>query len=233
METCKGFDMASHKRDGTQRQIFIHSEGDRWFARNRDLLRGAASNLTDQLIQLVQQHVPKVHWLLDLGGANGHQAYRIVQKTAAEAIVVDVSEDALVDGISTYPALCFVRGSLDRLPLHGGFDLVVVSFVLHWVDRSLLFASIAEIDRMVADRGYLVVADFSPDLPTRVPYHHLPRGTVWTFKQDYAQLFLQSQLYELVDEVFGSHGPEDGMRSETRTAVKLLRKTCGRHSYEG
>ena len=39
----------------------------------------------------------------------------------------------------------------------------------------------------------------------RVPYHHLPRERVYTYKQNYAATFLASGLYRPVSLLTGDH----------------------------
>lgn len=86
------------------------------------------------------------------------------------------------------------------LPVADGekFDLVIISFVLMWVSRETMMKSLAEIDRVIPEKGYLIVNDHYPEAPTKRDYHHLPDKTVFTHKQDYANIFLSTSLYSLV-----------------------------------
>jgi hypothetical protein len=99
----------------------------------------------------------------------------------------------------------------------------------------LLRAS-AEVDRLLADGGYLIIGDFAPVNLTRVQYHHLAEYTVYTYKQNYAALFLASGLYRAVGLASGDHASKtpraDGSEHE-RTSVWLLRKALKEHYYEG
>jgi SAM-dependent methyltransferase len=111
---------------------------------------------------------------------------------------VEISADAIGDGRKRYPDIEFLSGLACDLPVETGrqLDLVIISFVLHWIDRSTLLRSVAEIDRVVRPLGHLVIADFLRAAPERVDYHHLPGADVWTYKQDYAEVFVASSLYE-------------------------------------
>jgi hypothetical protein len=113
---------------------------------------------------------------------------------------------------------------------------VIVNFVLHWVDRSVLFASLARIDAMVRDGGHLIIGDFSPSHPTRTRYHHLPSESVYTYKQNYASIFTASCMYDEVAMVMGSHGAETfaaAPAERDRSAVWLLRKRLAGQHVDG
>src|SRR5439155_302679 len=144
-------------------------------------------------------------------------------------VAVEPSAEAIADGEARFPAIEFRRGLLGDLPLADGetFDLVIASFVLHWVDRRNLLRAAAEIDRATADGGTVAVADFLPDRPARVLYHHLPEGGMYTFKQDYAALFAAAGTYRIAGRWTFDHTTHEfranGLPSD-RCAVTLLVK---------
>jgi len=80
--------------------------------------------------------------------------------------------------------------------------------------------------------GYLIIGDFQPSNLARVPYHHLPDGEVYTYKQSYAATFLASGLYRAVSMLTGMantrmltpEGTEDD-----RIGTWLLRKSLTGH----
>jgi SAM-dependent methyltransferase len=88
---------------------------------------------------------------------------------------------------------------------HSGFRLAILSFVLHWIDREALLRVAAEVDALVEDGGYLIVSDFLPDRPTKVPYHHAKGAEIFTYKQDYAALFEATCLYKRVRGLVFDH----------------------------
>ena len=53
--------------------------------------------------------------------------------------------------------------------------------------------------------GFLIIGDFFPINRLKVPYHHLPNQQVYTYKQNYAAIFLTSGLYQLVCLLTGEH----------------------------
>jgi ubiquinone/menaquinone biosynthesis C-methylase UbiE len=143
---------------------------------------------------------------------------------------VEPSREAIQDGQAQFPSVQFLRGTASELPLdaQARFDVVIVNFVLHWVDRSTLLRSVAEIDRVLADGGFLVIGDFYPSLPQRVRYHHLPEQDVWTYKQNYSDIFLASNLYETIASYsfdHSTHALRSDVRPEDRAQIMLLRKS--------
>jgi SAM-dependent methyltransferase len=145
---------------------------------------------------------------------------------------MDASREAIAAGSEAYPGLDLRHGVLSQIPFQNPFDLVIVNFVLHWIDRELLAISVSEIDRLVAPSGYLVLGDFLPDRPTRRHYHHLPGAAVYTYKQDYAQMFMALGFYEEIDRVTFSHDNfevssatgDTAIDPNDRAVVSVLRK---------
>jgi hypothetical protein len=87
--------------------------------------------------------------------------------------------------------------------------------------------SVAEIDRVLGEGGLLLVGDFAPSNRLRVRYHHLPESAVYTYKQDYAAVFLASGLYQPVGLLTGDHagpGRGVGVSENDRIGTWLLRK---------
>lgn len=218
----------------SQMDAFRHGEGDAWFARNRAGIE-AWDPERDEPLQMLRRHGIEPKRAIEIGASNGYRMAALQQRHPCDAWAVDPSQAAIEDGRRRYPSVRFEYGEADEAPWQfaGVFDLVIVHFVLHWVERSLLMQSVAGIDRVLADGGHLVLGDFAPANRWRIPYRH--RAGVWTYKQDYAALFLASGLYRAVAMQIGDHGggPADSAPEGSRTAVWLLRKSLTDHYAEG
>lgn len=213
-----------------QDQIFYDREGDQWFLRNVGFMANSGLDSSDPVMRLMELSGLTPKRLLDVGGSNGYRAHKICEQYACCATVVEPSEQALDDGKVRYPQIEFLRGLASEIPIsgEGGFDLVIVSSVLHWIDRARLMRSAAEIDRLLQDGGHLLIGDFLPSLPQRVPYHHLPTEKVYTFKQNYSEMFVASNLYETVATLSIDHHskqPSTSIPPSDRWHVALLKKT--------
>lgn len=150
-----------------QDRLFLEGEGDRWFNRNRDALDGGLE--ADWPLRIVRSLARRseLRSVVELGCANGYRlaALRDVLDPGCRMFGVDASDEAIVEGRSRYPGIEFRKGLLSDIPLSSGHDLVIVHFVLHWVERESLARSVAEIDRIVTDGGFLIPGDFLPDYP--------------------------------------------------------------------
>lgn len=179
-----------------QDKIFLEKEGDNWFGRNKKKIR--ENRRPDPALLLLDQYDLKPKKVLEVGASNGWRLALIEERYQSKCIGIEPSKKAVADGKKSYPNVDLRRGLASKIPLKEKFDLVVVNYVLHWISREELLRSVAEIDRMVNDGGYLIIGDFLPDHPTKVPYHHLPKEKVYTYKQDYAELFSATSLYRIV-----------------------------------
>jgi SAM-dependent methyltransferase len=212
-----------------QDAVFAAGEGDRWFRRNRAALIGPTRLTGDPILRLLELTGLAPKEALEVGAANGYRLAELRRRYGCRATGVEISGEAIRDGQARYPEIDLRFGTASDLPIEVGrqFDLVVINFVLHWIDRSTLLRSAAEIDRAVKPLGYLAIGDFYPDTPERASYHHLPDAGVWTYKQNYAGLFLATQLYEQVALVTYEAGTQDwkvDVDPSRRCAATVLRK---------
>jgi SAM-dependent methyltransferase len=219
-----------------QDEVFLHGEGDRWLARNKNAICDPERLAKDHVIETMITMNLAPQNVLEIGASNGWRLHEIARRFGCRVTAVEPSRQAIQDGQAQFPAVQFLRGTASELPVDepARFDLVIVNFVLHWVDRSTLLRSVAEIDRVVADGGFLVIGDFYPSLPQRVRYHHLPDQDVWTYKQNYGDIFLASNLYETIASHsfdHSTHALRPDVRPENRAQVTLLRK-CMRGRYQ-
>lgn len=213
-----------------QDDIFSASEGDQWFQRNRDAINNQAHRDADATLRLLAKH-PDIQpqRALEIGCANGWRLEELRKRYGAAGTGVEPSTKAVAEGEKLFPNLHLHKGVAASLPLPDAeFDLVILHLTLHWIARPNLFRSLAEIDRVTADGGYLIIADFLPAAPTKVTYHHLPGQNVFTYKQDYAQIFTASSLYKELDRMFFHHDlrvPDDQIPPNARSSCTLLQKS--------
>ena len=210
-----------------QHDVFVNSEGDRWFDRNRRALE-AADLGGDLPLRLLETYGVRPRSVVEIGASNGFRVEEIRRRYGSRAVAVEPSALAVEDGRTKYPEVEFVQADASHIPIDDSFDLVIVHFVFHWIDRNYLFQTFAEVDRLLSDGGLLVIGDFLPSGPRKVPYHHLPEQAVFTFKQDYALPFLASGLYSLVAMLSADHATKrlsPDVADHDRVGVWLLRKS--------
>jgi SAM-dependent methyltransferase len=210
----------------SQDQVFATFEGDKWFERNRDALE-CFDPEADLPLKLMELYHLRPCSVLEIGAANGFRLAAVSQRYGARVVAVEPSVKAILDGKAKYPSVEFVRGVAYAIPLRDVFDLVILNFVFHWLDRVNLLRSVAEIDRVLLDGGFLMLGDFLPSNLVRVPYHHLPGKGVYTYKQNYAATFLASGLYHPVCLMTSKHSSKaliGEVTEDERIGVWLLRK---------
>lgn len=215
----------------SQDDIFMSDEGNQWFKRNKNAI--VDQNRFDWPINIIEslKEKEKIGRILELGCANGWRLARIKDmfQRNVELYGSDASKEAITDGMNRYPDLKLKQGLLSEISFDVMFDLVIVHFVFHWVDRKSLVKSIAEIDRVICDQGLLIVGDFLPDFPQKRPYHPLPGQDVFTYKQDYANIFKAFGTYsEIFRVTFNSDRITQylgGNPSDERGCCCLLQKS--------
>jgi SAM-dependent methyltransferase len=212
-----------------QTTAFSSGEGDRYFERNRAAATAYDVD-SDPLVRLLSIADVAPGSVIEIGAASGHRVAALSDRWGCRAVAVDPSNAAVEEGRRRYPHVEFAVGTMDEVPIDDVFSLVVVSFVLHWVGRSLLLRSIAELDRLVADGGHLAIGDFLPAGFAKTPYKH--QAGLWTFKQDYAEVFCSSGLYSRVASLVGEYGgeiPSGGADPAHRAGYFLLHKSLDTH----
>jgi len=194
-----------------QDRIFAQSEGDAWYRRNAAHLTADRPDVLLDLVQSLPEHARAgVGSICDVGCSSGDRLARFAGALPAATTLCgfDASTEATREGTARFPGLDLRQGLADSPPFDGPFDLVIVSFVLHWVDRSHLAKAIAAIDGLVADGGILLLSDFLPDRPCARRYHHRQDVSLFTYKQDYAAAFTGLGLYrEVARRVFAHDDP--------------------------
>lgn len=217
-----------------QAEIFVASEADRWFERNKQTLAGFDPE-NDFPVKLMELYRLRPRNVLEVGAANGFRLAAIHARYGSRVVGVELSGEAVRDGKARFPHVELVRGAAHAIPVKQSFDLVIVNFTFHWIDRALLLASVAEIDRVLRDRGFLIIGDFYPKNFVKVRYHHVPTPTVYTYKQEYAAIFLASGLYHQVCLLAGDHSSKALIAEVSegeRIGAWLLRKDLNGHYME-
>lgn len=208
-----------------QGAAFLQGEGDRWFLRNREKLI-AFDVEQDLATVLLRKHGVVPTRVLEVGAANGYRLAALKQLFGCAVRGTDASAMAVADGQQRFGVelTCQAAEDFDGL---GGCDLLLLHFILHWIDRALLPELTKNVCEAVSIGGYLLVADFAPDLDEDVPYHHLPPGSATTYKRDYRSHFVQTGCFREVACLHADHRtglPGDAIPSSERMGFWLLER---------
>lgn len=193
-----------------QNEVFRHTEGNAWYARNKSHLRETAA-VTDapDVTYVCTTLAPfrgQIARVLEIGCSSGLKLETICGNLAATGDGIEPSQVAVDEGNSRAKSvpIRLQAGTGDALPFEAGsFDLVYFAFCLYLFDRSSLLRSLAEADRVLKPGGFLALTDFDPGTRLKRPYSHL--DGVYSFKQDYSAVYTNSGLYYLVGKHSYSH----------------------------
>lgn len=197
---------------GVQSKAFLEGEGEAWLKRNKGKLP-----VEDDPVLFALEMYPEINpkKVLEIGCADGWRLKKLQSIYKCEITGV---EPGAVHGGGEW----IYRGTADDLPFsqqsRAAFDLVIYGFCLYLCDREDLFRIAAEGDRVLKDRGYLVVYDFHAPRPFAREYVH--RKPLKSYKMDYSKLWLANPAYSLVTrQYFGS--------DDDQTSVVILQKDIG------
>jgi len=215
----------------TQETIFSSYESDNYFERRnkRNAKLNEKKDFPMRLIELYELIPKKV---LEIGAADGERLSLIAKKHNANVYAIEPSTKAISLGKKKFPSVNYVKGVGFDIPLNETFDLIIVNFVLHWVDRSNLLRTVSEIDRLLNENGYLIIGDFLPSNMSKVIYHHIKDQKVYTYKQNYASIFLASGLYHSICLITGDHASDKlvcDVNEKDRIGTWLLKKKLNEH----
>lgn len=209
------------------REEIWQKEGDAWFERNRQALDEYGTIRTDWPLTLLKQYGIKPNSALEIGCSNGWRLELLREQTGADCCGVDISEAAIECGRKQFPGIQLAWGTADSLPwIPRAFDLVIATFMFHCIDRKDLLFCIAEADRVLDYGGYLLLADFYPDVSCKTSWRGL--RDVWTHKlPTLPDIFTATGLYREIARLSFDHENlelSSDVVSKDRAFVALLRK---------
>ncbi len=216
----------------TQDNIFLSFEGDRWFERNKEKLIPKEDDL---VIKILREYglLSRDKKVIELGASNGYRLAKIHEIYGCEVHAVEPSPEAVEDGRKKFPFIKFYRTiikdiEVEKENLEEYFDIAIVFSVLHWIDRKNLLISIAKIDELIKDGGFLIIGDFQTPFPIKREYHHIKEDEVYTFKLRYKDIFLATGMYlEMASFSFNHDNKKLGDVDDLNVLyqISLLKKT--------
>lgn len=209
---------------GLQKQIFLETEGDGWYARN--VIAGeklAQKKQADPILRSMTHLGLQPTSALEIGASNGWRLHLLQSIFPGLSCAgVEPSAKAVAEA---YPGIDMRQGAADRLDFpDDSFDLVIFGFSLYLCDRSDLFRIVAEADRVLQEKGYLAIFDFCSPVPYKNNYAHT--SGAYSYKMDYSRLFTGNPAYRLVYQSIAPH-PGSADELDNRTGLQILQKNTG------
>ena len=210
----------------SQKNVFASTEGDEWFRRNAPSMEKGSQLLRDlcekdPMLNRIFALGLTNERVLEVGAANGWRLAAIKKRfPKVECYGVEPSAEAVADA---HDGVTMIQGTADRLPFDDGFvDLVLYGACLLWCDPADHFRIALEGDRVLADKGHIVVRDLYARQPYKKPYRHDSR--VMTYKMDYQRLFLASPHYFMVDFHLQNYQGKNDFDPDKHYGISVLRK---------
>ncbi|AKA70309.1 class I SAM-dependent methyltransferase [Clostridium scatologenes] len=128
-----------------QKEVFLKSEGDKWFERNKECLNGVPKPY-----EFYKIYIKPGFKILEIGCSCGHDLDYFQQYYNCKCYGIDPSKDAVEEGKEKYTNLNLKVGTSDKLEFEDEcFDFVIFGFCLYLVDRKFLLKTICEADRVL------------------------------------------------------------------------------------
>ncbi|WP_199608982.1 class I SAM-dependent methyltransferase [Flocculibacter collagenilyticus] len=207
-----------------QKEIFLASEGDAWYQRNKASFEKLADD-QDLIAEFIAAQEISPEHVLEIGCSDGRRLSIFNKKFNTTCSGIDVSTEAINAGKVNYPTIDLQVGSADKLAFNDEqFDLVIIGFCLYLCDRKDLFRIAAEVDRVLKDGGYVVIQDFHTPFAYKNKYSHC--DNIYSYKMDYSKLFSWNPAYTLLSSNITSHsGLALRVQPDERISINLLYKS--------
>ena len=208
-----------------QDQVFLETEGDAWFERNKASVNSKSSLHAIKTIKRVLQHYKNnINNVLEIGCANGVKLFDLCSFFKAAGSGIDPSAAAVKNGKELYKDLMLSVSTASKLTFKdNSFDLVYFGFCLYLVDRNLLFKAVTEADRVLKEGGFLAILDFDPKQRHKRDYHH--KSGLFSYKTSYSDFFVATGHYYLIaKESFSCDANYFNIDSDERMSITILYK---------
>lgn len=210
-----------------QKEIFINSEGDKFYERNvkEYWIKGKIKN--DQILQGIEFLNLQPKTVLEIGCSIGWRLHALSQKYRAKCFGIEPSLKAIKEGRRKYAksAISLQRGTADILPFKDNmFDTVILGFCLYLCDRKDLFKIAYEVDRVLSDLGHIIIEDYHPtSFPYRNKYIYHPG--MFSYKMDYSNMFSWNPAYKIIfKKIFFHLDFEQTNDPDERRSIIILKK---------
>lgn len=205
-----------------QKRVFAGGEADAYFERNRLASSTVELNEWDHVLA---DHLGKGESVLEIGCSDGRRLAALASlcPDAEKFVGIDPSHAAVSQGSAAWPDLDLRVGTADCTGTDTEFDLVIFGFCLYLCDRDDLPSIVSNADATLVDGGALAIIDFDPAFPSKRTYAH--RAGLWSYKMDYAGLFLAFPSYTLMEKHSGGTGGNHFHRNQgERISLSILKK---------
>jgi ubiquinone/menaquinone biosynthesis C-methylase UbiE len=204
-----------------QKKIFLQSEGDRYYQRNKNSISNNLEFISKKIIT-----IENCNKILEIGCGEGHLLNNIYKKKKECSLYgIDPSSQAIKNKCNKH--LKLKKGTADNLEYRNNFfDIIIFGFCFYLIDLNLLFKVVFEADRVLKKGGVIIIYDFYNKRSIFKKYFH--NKSITTHKMNFSSLFLVNPNYKLIYKKVGDH--ENILRksrySDNKVALFFLKKKC-------
>jgi SAM-dependent methyltransferase len=211
----------------SQKDVFLESEANAWFKRNRD-----ATAIVDFKQTLIVQTIEDVIAqtlgnqpcsILEIGCSDAGRLAYLAQNPMVKTFGLEPSGEAVKAACAR--GIDVVQGTADIIPhVDKSIDIVVFGFCLYLCDREDLFKIAQEAHRVLKDDAWVIIQDFYSEVLSKREYHHLTG--LFSYKMDYRKIFDWHPDYTCYSHRISNHGNKDFTdRKDDWVAISVLRKS--------
>jgi ubiquinone/menaquinone biosynthesis C-methylase UbiE len=169
-----------------QKEIFLKTEGDKWFQRNFDTY-SVEKYENDKICELIKNYAPNPNQFIFEVGCSAGYRLKYLSQLGFTVSGIEPSEQAVIrarlNGVNV------MQGTADHLIINdNSVDILIFGFCLYLVDPSDYFKIAFESYRVLKDDGIMILHDFAPKSYYKKSYKHL--DGVNSYKFDFTNILL-------------------------------------------
>ena len=207
-----------------QRDVFLESEGDKWFQRNSSVREVADAPDVKFIIENLAPFSKGIENILEIGCSNATKLEYLCKSFDAYGFGVEPSKLAVQDAMSRgQDKIKKIQiGTAENLDFKDNvFELVIFGFCLYLQDRDTLKKAMKEADRVTKNGGFIVITDFDPG--TKIINNYKHSIGVKSFKEDYGQ-YLRKSLFLFAKKSYSHASPHFEFDKDERVSTQIFFK---------
>ena len=216
-----------HKKNSLsfQKKIFLKKEADKMFIRNIFLYKNKNyknEKLSKLILNFYKGNNAKknTNSILEIGCGDGSRLEYLSTQLKKKFYGLDPSKKSIFK--ARKKGIIARIGTADILPYKNKFfEMVIFGFCLYLVDDEDLFKIITETDRVLNDKGVVVIYDFISKNPKYYNYKHYKN--IFSRHMDYKKFFMTHPSYKLIlEKKFLYH--KNMVNSHTNVSISFIIK---------
>jgi SAM-dependent methyltransferase len=226
--------LAGEDNSKRQKDIFLQSEADAWYERNKEALAKRRYSEDEPVTAAVSRicELPEYTQegrrikILEVGCGEGGRLEWLANSYNAHVAGVDPSSAAIEAACKR--GVDARVGTADRLSFEDStFDCLIFGFCLYLCDIDDLFRIACEADRVLKPESWVVINDFFASASLVRDYHH--RDGLYSHKMDYRRLFDWHPFYTCYSHLVVGHGGNEHLFTDDPqewVSISILRKNA-------